>query len=221
MTNQVDGQMSLFDPGIWSLKTYPESLPQTNIGTSKRSSRKLSESSGRTRPMFLYLTEDGPSQDASWVTETADARFPSLTDYMTHSFGERPCLMMTELQSTLEHRNGVSESRLSQILEDSPHPRYFLSRKACMGILRRSKEKNKPLPPELESALLAQSERNRVARTESMIGAEQSRTDVGEYVSIEHHPMDSRAKIDATGKIQTLNERMGTGGNNVPLVMRK
>lgn len=129
--------------------------------------------------------------------------------------------MMTELQSTLEHRNGVSESRLSQILEDSPHPRYFLSRKACMGILRRSKEKNKPLPPELESALLAQSERNRVARTESMIGAEQSRTDVGEYVSIEHHPMDSRAKIDATGKIQTLNERMGTGGNNVPLVMRK
>ena len=90
-----------------------------------------------------------------------------------------------------------------------------------MGILRRSKEKNKPLPPELESALLAQSERNRIARIESMIGAEQNRTDVGEYVSIEHHPMDSREKIDATGKIQTLNERMGTGGNNVPLVMRK
>jgi DNA (cytosine-5)-methyltransferase 1 len=32
--------------------------------------------------------------------------------------------------------------------------------------------------------------------------------------------MDSRTRLEKDGMIQTLNERMGTGGNNVPLVMR-
>lgn len=38
-------------------------------------------------------------------------------------------------------------------------------------------------------------------------------------VSIENHPADSRVNIDASGKVQTLTSRMGTGGGNVPLVM--
>lgn len=48
------------------------------------------------------------------------------------------------------------ESSLSQILEDSPHPRYYLSPKACLGILRRAKVRGKPLPKRLEAALLVQ-----------------------------------------------------------------
>ena len=38
-------------------------------------------------------------------------------------------------------------------------------------------------------------------------------------VCIEHHPNDSRVKINEDGIVQTLNQRMGTGGGNVPLVM--
>jgi len=38
-------------------------------------------------------------------------------------------------------------------------------------------------------------------------------------VAIENHPADSRIKIDESGTVQTLTERMGTGGGNVPLVM--
>ena len=38
-------------------------------------------------------------------------------------------------------------------------------------------------------------------------------------VSIENHPADSRVDIDASGKVQTLTSRMGTGGGNVPMVM--
>ena len=53
-------------------------------------------------------------------------------------------------------RNAEPESSLSQILEDSPHPRYYLSPKACLGILRRAKVRGKPLPKRLEAALLAQ-----------------------------------------------------------------
>ncbi len=45
---------------------------------------------------------------------------------------------------------------LSQILEDSPHPKYYLSRAACLGILRRAKKRGKDLPPELERALRLQ-----------------------------------------------------------------
>ena len=37
-------------------------------------------------------------------------------------------------------------------------------------------------------------------------------------MAIENHPTDSRVKICEDGKCQTLTERMGTGGGNVPLV---
>ena len=38
-------------------------------------------------------------------------------------------------------------------------------------------------------------------------------------IALEHHPTDSRIKIDSGNAVQTLTGRMGTGGNNVPLVM--
>lgn len=47
----------------------------------------------------------------------------------------------------------------------------------------------------------------------------QGGTAVVQPVSIENHPADSRVSIDATGKVQTLTSRMGTGGGNVPMVM--
>ena len=39
-------------------------------------------------------------------------------------------------------------------------------------------------------------------------------------VAVENHPNDGRVKIEEDGKVQTLSSRMGTGGNNVPLVMK-
>lgn len=50
------------------------------------------------------------------------------------------------------------------------------------------------------------------------------RADMGDNqlaVAIENHPTDSRIKIDESGTVQTLTERMGTGGGNVPLVMNE
>ena len=51
----------------------------------------------------------------------------------------------------------VRESRLSQILEDSVPEKYYLSKKACLGILTRAARRGKELPPELKAALIAQS----------------------------------------------------------------
>lgn len=39
-------------------------------------------------------------------------------------------------------------------------------------------------------------------------------------VALENHPTDSRVKLSEDGNVQTLTSRMGTGGNNVPLVMK-
>ncbi len=45
---------------------------------------------------------------------------------------------------------------MSQILQGSPHRKYYLSRKACLGILRRARKRGKELPPQLKWALEVQ-----------------------------------------------------------------
>jgi hypothetical protein len=47
-------------------------------------------------------------------------------------------------------------SSLSRILEAEPHPKYYLSRTACLGILRRAEARGKELPPQLREALMIQ-----------------------------------------------------------------
>ena len=59
------------------------------------------------------------------------------------------------LNTGVSPREG-KESSLWQILEERPHPRYYLTRKACLGILRRSSERGKDLPPQLKDALEVQ-----------------------------------------------------------------
>lgn len=40
-------------------------------------------------------------------------------------------------------------------------------------------------------------------------------------IPVENHPNDSRCKLSEDGVVQTLSGRMGTGGNNTPLVMER
>ncbi len=49
------------------------------------------------------------------------------------------------------------ESSLSQILQVNPPSKYYLTRKACLGILRRAFERGKGLPKKLQEALEIQS----------------------------------------------------------------
>ena len=92
----------------------------------------------------------GQQVDASWEMGGA-----LLGVYMMHSFGESP--------------RDVKESRLSQILEAQPHPKYSLSARACQGILRRAEKRGKDLPPMLKEALIRQSvSRNEEANPEAV-----------------------------------------------------
>ena len=48
------------------------------------------------------------------------------------------------------------ESFLSQILQERPPKKYYLTTAACLGILRRAEERGKPLPQALDTALRIQ-----------------------------------------------------------------
>ena len=139
MTELPDGQVSLFDHDTWFGKMSQEPSAPTKEPTLRQSSKKRCASSSRKPPLFLYLKKDGQPQVASWVTDGA-----SLGVFSTRNFGESP--------------NVAVESRLSQILEENPHPKYCLTQVACKGILRRAERRGKELPEALKEALERQAQ---------------------------------------------------------------
>lgn len=162
MTENADGQMMLFGPASSAGKMSPARSVPTRDEISKPSSRSLSASQTRTLPMCLCLIrEDGLKPDASM---TYWENSPLLGGFAMHSFGEHP--------------REENASRLSWILEDSPHQksflreedyqrymsRYRLSAKACQGILNRAERRGKKLPNELRDALEKQAEAETVTR---------------------------------------------------------
>jgi hypothetical protein len=62
---------------------------------------------------------------------------------------------LTELlmRNTSEYPNAVEESFLSQILQADVPEKYYLSKKACQGIIRRAEARGKELPGMLKTAL--------------------------------------------------------------------
>lgn len=136
MTKQAGEQMSLFDRDTWFGKTSSEHSPRTEAKTSGASSKRRRGSSSRP-PLFLDLTESGLRAGASWETDGL-----SLGEYTTRSFGEYP--------------SEENVSLLSQILEEEVPQKYYLSEKACQGILNRAEKRGKGLPQILRDALLNQ-----------------------------------------------------------------
>ena len=53
----------------------------------------------------------------------------------------------------LEWPNDAAVCSLSAVLEPTCAPKYFLSARACQGIIRRSERRGKKLPAHLEEAL--------------------------------------------------------------------
>ena len=124
MIEKTAEQEAIFVPDLWSGKMSQERSAQTKEKTSEQSSKKRSRSSAQKPPLFLCLSADGQGPDASLVWKESGAL---LGEYTTQSFGESP--------------SEESASHLSQILEDSPPQKYYLSAKACLGILTRAKRR--------------------------------------------------------------------------------
>lgn len=129
MPQEVE-QVQTSAPVGWSGKMSPELSAPTKERTLGQSSRKQSKSQSRKSPLFLSLRTDGQQPDASPMWEENGAL---LGAFSMLSFGECP--------------SAENASHLSQILEASPHPKYSLSAKACLGIVRRAERRGKELPP--------------------------------------------------------------------------
>lgn len=118
-------------------KMLEEHSPQTTEKTSDVSWKNLHTSSKQTL-QFLNLrekAENGLNQ----------AQFPVM-DGLWH--GDSSMLNIGECP------NVVKESRLSWILEDNVPQKYYLSARACQGILTRASRRGKALPELLKNALL-------------------------------------------------------------------
>jgi len=106
--------------------------PQTRERTSDASSKASAAS--QTKPYLFLQLRSGCPQEASWETVT-----PLPGECLTLSIGEFP--------------NEENASSLSQILQAGVPSTYFLSPKACQGILRRASARGKELPAVLRIAL--------------------------------------------------------------------
>ena len=69
-----------------------------------------------------------------------------------------------------ESPNEERESTLSQILEANPHHKYYLSKIACEGILKRASRRGKELPEVLRMALISQIEQMSSVSTSAIDG---------------------------------------------------
>ena len=138
----MDGQVTWLDLGISCGKTWSEPLAATKEKTSQPCSKKSSKSSSRKPPVLKCLKRAGlPGEGITMKWEDDGAWCGELT---TRNTGECP--------------NAVVVSRLSQILEETPHPKYNLTAKACQGILRRAERRGKDLPKLLKAVLIRQSQ---------------------------------------------------------------
>lgn len=139
-TNKEAEQVTLSDLGICCGKTFREPSPAEHpkARTSASSSRRSSELSA-----VPFLSLD--------LT-------PGHGNLLGESYWEliSPWLGGAWMLNTGVSPNDARESSLSQILQDAPPIKYYLSPKACLGILRRASERGKALPPKLERALKIQ-----------------------------------------------------------------
>ena len=192
---ECKGQMTLADvfPNLWSGKTFLEPSAATKEKTSDASLKKQRGSSIKV-PLYLCLKgENGLLQVASWETGG-----PLLGEYMMHSFGESP----------REER----ESRLSQILEVNPHPKYCLSARACQGILNRAERRGKELPPLLRETLLKQSVSKNVPDVRG--GARESLYNTSEQEPCQH--LTTNQSWDGSQTSPTLTANNAGGSQRMP-----
>ena len=110
------------------------------------------------------------------------------------------------------NRMDVSEDVTSTLRAEAHHPPCVMENKDNSGAFRTGKH----------SAGFC-TEHSAKSRT---IGYEEEKSPtlragtVPAAVALDNHPIDSRIKVSENGVFETLTSRMGTGGNNVPLVMK-
>lgn len=153
----VEDQLCLFDPDGSAGKTCR--VCSAAVHPSMKTS---GSSSKRSRELYAipYLSLDLTPGHGNMLGEpTWELNSPWLGGSLMLNTGPAPL-------------NGGGVSSLSQILVDAPPLKYYLSRRACRGVLRRMVKRGKPQPFSLVLALVIQGAlipRNRVPELLSLI----------------------------------------------------
>jgi hypothetical protein len=113
----------------------PAPSPPIKEKTSKQSLTQSAKS--KMKPAMFLNVKSGNPRERFWETI-----FPSRGEFSMRSFGEFP--------------NEENASSLSRILQAGVPDKYYLSPKACKGILRRASVRGKELPAVLKTALTRQ-----------------------------------------------------------------
>ena len=115
-------------------KMFPALSLATTATISKPSSKPSSASQKRGPRCLCLKRQDGLTPMSTWETDGA-----LHTELSTLNTGESPSVAV--------------ESTLSQILQVGVPETYYLSPRACQGILRRASARGKELPMVLKTAL--------------------------------------------------------------------
>lgn len=133
---------------VW--ENVSELSAPTEEKISSRSSRSCAKSA-TIQPQFLDLREGAALLDGAGLGSSWQTGIPWLGASSTLNFGECP--------------KNVEESTLSQILEADVPPKYYLSARACRGILQRAVRRGTRLQVPLLVGLMCQ---GRVTTREAM-----------------------------------------------------
>lgn len=163
---RCEGQMSLFDLDSWFGKMSQGPSVQMVVRTSEPCLRRPSKSK-TPMPQFLDLRKNGSLVESSWVTDIA-----LLGEFMTFNISdvrsEENAYVYSLTLKEEQHRDCSlklncgekplmeRKSHLSETLQLSADKRFFLSQKACQGILNRASKRGKALPEVLHNALVRQ-----------------------------------------------------------------
>ena len=141
-TEYADDQMNFCDLDSWDGKMFsvlfPPDAPKARTFAS---SSKKSHGSSAVPFMSLDLT-------------------PGAGNLLGESYWElcSPSLGGSSMRNTGESPREENASTLSQILTANASEKYYLSPRACQGILQRASKRGKELPPLLKAALERQAQ---------------------------------------------------------------
>lgn len=123
-----------------------------------------------------------------------------------------------EVSSTLGVNCGVSTGRNGIVLNDQGGNRMDITEEVTSTL--RAEAHHPPCVMESAGFCTEHSAKSRTIGYEEECSPTLRAGVVPAAVALENHPTDSRVKLSEDGNVQTLTSRMGTGGNNVPLVMK-
>lgn len=131
---------------LQSGKTFRVAYHQTVVTTSEKSLKNSATS--KANPYLFLNLQNGQNPDISW-------------EMVSLSAGD--CLTLNISESLRD----ADVCLLSQILEANADSKYYLSPKACQGILRRASIRGKELPSVLKTALERQAQSVCATRAEN------------------------------------------------------